>query len=156
MFHSPMFKSFSYLYNEEHFIAALSNDVVVVKSLPEHLNEARTDTMFPTFSPQRSAAPSFYVEEVLPQLKTSKVVELLISDGACLQVGLYLPSSLASLFFHILQSICLECLLLINSLDVFHVKRACFSFTISIDYWGRGIEGYNNISSDSLQKYLSA
>lgn len=88
-FGSPKFRSFSYLYNEEQFIAALSNDIIVIKSLPQDLKEARKKTKFPTFSPQRSASPSFYIEEVLPKLKLSKVVGLLITDGGCLEVGLY-------------------------------------------------------------------
>ena len=86
---SPKFRSFSYLYNEEQFIAALSNDVVVVKSLPKDLKEVRKTAKFPTFSPQRSASPSFYIKEVLPKLKSSKVVGLLITDGGCLEVGVY-------------------------------------------------------------------
>lgn len=88
---SPKFKSFSYIYNEEQFIAALTNDIPVVKNLPKDLREARKKTKFPTFSPPRSASPNFYVNEVLPKLKISKVVGLLITDGGCLE-SILLPS----------------------------------------------------------------
>lgn len=105
---SPKFKSFSYLYNEDQFIAALSNDVTVTKSLPADLMEARKKTKFPTFTPQHSSSPDFYIKEVLPKLKTSKVVGLLITDGGCLQS--VLPSGMAEyqrlrcrVAFHALQ-----------------------------------------------------
>ncbi|XP_020254873.1 uncharacterized protein At1g04910-like isoform X3 [Asparagus officinalis] len=105
---SPKFRSFSYLYNEEQFIGALSNDVVVVKNLPEDLKKARKKIKFPTFSPQRLASPTFYIEEVLPKLKISKVVRLLITDGGCLES--VLPSSMVEyqrlrcrVAFHALQ-----------------------------------------------------
>lgn len=38
---SSQFKSFAYLYNEEHFMASLANDVRVVKTLPKNLKWAR-------------------------------------------------------------------------------------------------------------------
>ncbi|KAL2550289.1 O-fucosyltransferase family protein [Forsythia ovata] len=57
---SSKFKSFSYLYNEEQFISALANDVII---------------------------------EVVPKLKKSKVIGLILSDGGCLQS--ILPPSLA-------------------------------------------------------------
>ncbi|XP_010923327.1 protein EMBRYO SAC DEVELOPMENT ARREST 30 [Elaeis guineensis] len=105
---STKFKSFSYLYNEEQFIAALSNDVIVVKSLPNDLKEARKKTKFPTVSPRNSAPPSFYLTEVLPKLKRSKVVGLIINNGGCLQS--VLPESMAEyqrlrcrVAFHALQ-----------------------------------------------------
>ncbi|KAK1294534.1 hypothetical protein QJS10_CPA16g01546 [Acorus calamus] len=79
------FKSFSYLYNEDQFINALTNDVIVVRSLPNSLKEARKENKFPTISPKSSASPSFYINEVLPKLKQSKVVGLMITDGGCLQ-----------------------------------------------------------------------
>ncbi|CAL9114802.1 unnamed protein product [Musa textilis] len=89
---SKKFKSFSYLYDEEQFIAALLDDVIVIKSLPTDLKEARKRRKFPTISPKRSASPSFYIGEVLPKLKQSKVIRMLVSDGGCLQP--ILPSSL--------------------------------------------------------------
>lgn len=105
---SSKFKSFAYLYNEDQFIAALSNDVSVVKSLPKDLKEARKKIKFPTFTPQHSTSPDFYIKEVLPKLKTSKVVGLMITDGGCLQS--VLPSSMAEyqrlrcrVAFHALQ-----------------------------------------------------
>uniref|UniRef100_A0A1D1XIT6 O-fucosyltransferase family protein n=1 Tax=Anthurium amnicola TaxID=1678845 RepID=A0A1D1XIT6_9ARAE len=82
---SSKFRSFSYLYNEEQFIAALTNDVTVVRSLPTGLQEDRKKNKFPIYSPQHSASPSFYLDEVLPKLKESKVIGLVITGGGCLQ-----------------------------------------------------------------------
>lgn len=90
---SSKFTSFSYLYNEEQFIAALKNDVIIVKSLPPKLKEARKLKQFPTFKPAGTASPSYYTSEVLPVLKKAKVVGLVLSDGGCLQSTL--PHSLA-------------------------------------------------------------
>ncbi|XP_072982025.1 protein EMBRYO SAC DEVELOPMENT ARREST 30 isoform X1 [Typha latifolia] len=89
---SSKFKSFSYIYNEEQFIGALANDVIILKSLPNDLKEARRKTKFPTISPKNSASPDFYIREVLPRLKQSKVVGLIITGGGCLES--ILPSSL--------------------------------------------------------------
>lgn len=82
---SSKFKSFSYLYNEEQFIAALTNDVIVVKSLPKSLKEARKRKNIATFSPKNSASPTFYIRDVLPKLKQANVIGLLITEGGCLQ-----------------------------------------------------------------------
>ncbi|KAH7845223.1 hypothetical protein Vadar_029241 [Vaccinium darrowii] len=90
---SSKFKSFSYLYNEDQFIAGLINDVTIVKSLPPKLNELRKLRQFPIFKPKTSANPTFYIKEVLPKLKEAKVVGLVLHDGGCLQP--ILPSSLA-------------------------------------------------------------
>lgn len=90
---SSKFKSFSYLYNEEQFIAALKNDVTVVHDLPFGFKEARKRKQFPIFKPKSSASPSFYFQEVLPKLKEAKVIGLLLNDGGCLQS--VLPPSLA-------------------------------------------------------------
>ncbi|KAF6146976.1 hypothetical protein GIB67_036695 [Kingdonia uniflora] len=90
---SSKFKSFSYLYNEDQFIAALMNDVLVVKSLPKSLKEARRRNVFPTFKPKSSTSPSFYLKEVLPKLKKGKVVGLVVTAGGCLQS--ILPPSFA-------------------------------------------------------------
>lgn len=105
---SVKFKSFSYIYNEDQFIAALSNDVLVVKSLPKDLKEVRKKNKFPTISPRRTASATFYMNEVLPKLKQSKVVGLMITDGGCLESNL--PSSMAEyqrlrcrVAFHALQ-----------------------------------------------------
>lgn len=84
--HSSRFKSFSYIYNEDQFIAALSNEVVVVKSLPDNLKEDRKKNKFPILPLKRSASPSFYIKEVLPKLKEAKVVGFIIADGGCLEV----------------------------------------------------------------------
>ncbi|KAK6289084.1 hypothetical protein POUND7_000625 [Theobroma cacao] len=105
---SYKFKSFSYLYDEEQFIASLKNDVIIVKSLPEYLKAARRKNEFPTFKPKNSASPSFYVKEILPSFKKAKVVGLIITDGGCLQS--ILPPSMSEfqrlrcrVAFHALQ-----------------------------------------------------
>lgn len=83
---SNKFKSFSYLYDEEQFIAFLKNDVIVTKALPESLKAARKRNEFPLFKPKNSASPKFYLEDVLPKLKKANVIGLIVSDGGCLQV----------------------------------------------------------------------
>ncbi|XP_056699528.1 protein EMBRYO SAC DEVELOPMENT ARREST 30 isoform X2 [Spinacia oleracea] len=88
---SSKYSSFSYIYNEEQFLAALKNDVKIVKTLPPKLKEARKKKQFPIFKPKRSASPSYYTSEVLPVLKKAKVVGFVLSDGGCLQDAL-LPS----------------------------------------------------------------
>ncbi|MBA0783830.1 hypothetical protein Gotri_001482 [Gossypium trilobum] len=105
---SYKFKSFSYLYDEEQFIMLLKNDVNIVKSLPEYLKAARRRSEFPTFKPQNSASPNFYVKEVLPNLKKAKVVGLIVTDGGCLKS--ILPPSMSEfqrlrcrVAFHALQ-----------------------------------------------------
>ncbi|GMH13286.1 hypothetical protein Nepgr_015127 [Nepenthes gracilis] len=82
---SSKYTSFSYLYNEDQFIAALKNEVIVVKSLPSKLKEARKKKQLPIFKPTRSASPSYYTGELLPVLKKTKVIGLVLSDGGCLQ-----------------------------------------------------------------------
>ncbi|XP_010655159.1 protein EMBRYO SAC DEVELOPMENT ARREST 30 isoform X2 [Vitis vinifera] len=82
---SYKFRSFSYLYNEEQFIASLKNDVIIVKSLPEKLKSGRRNNEFPTFRPKSSSSPSFYIKEILPNLKKFKVIGLILTDGGCLQ-----------------------------------------------------------------------
>ncbi|GMI65068.1 embryo sac development arrest 30 [Hibiscus trionum] len=105
---SYKFKSFSYLYDEEQFIASLKNDVHIVKSLPEHFKAARRSNDFPIFKPKKSASLNFYIKEILPKLKKAKVVGLIITDGACLQS--ILPPSMSEfqrlrcrVAFHALQ-----------------------------------------------------
>lgn len=89
---SSKFKSFSYLYDEEHFIAALSDDVAIVRSLPKDLREARKKIKFPTVSPKNFATPEYYITEVLPRLAKSKVMGIIVNGGKCLQS--ILPASL--------------------------------------------------------------
>lgn len=84
---SSKFRSFSYLYNEEQFIAALTNDVTIVTSLPTALKAARKRKEYPIFKPKRSASLTFYTREVLPELKKAKVIGLLLTEGGCLQVS---------------------------------------------------------------------
>lgn len=85
-FHSSRFKSFSYIYNEDQFIAALAKDIIVVKSLPKSLKEARKRNELPTFKLKSSSTPSFYIKEVLPKLKEVKAIGVVLTDGGCLQV----------------------------------------------------------------------
>jgi hypothetical protein len=82
---SSKFKSFSYLYDEDQFISALSSDVAIVRGLPKDLREARKKIKFPTVSPKNSATPEYYVTEVLPKLSKSKVIGIIINGGKCLQ-----------------------------------------------------------------------
>ncbi|XP_038699892.1 protein EMBRYO SAC DEVELOPMENT ARREST 30-like [Tripterygium wilfordii] len=105
---SHKFKSFSYLYNEDEFIASLSKDVIIVKSLPEDLKAARKRNEIPTFKPKGFASPNFYMKEVLPELKKVKAIGLVITDGGCLQS--MLPPSMSEfqrlrcrVAFHALQ-----------------------------------------------------
>ncbi|KAK4838867.1 hypothetical protein QYF36_000644 [Acer negundo] len=105
---SYKFKSFSYLYDEEQFIASLTSDVIIVKSLPENLKEARKRNEFPIFKPKTSTSPNYYIQEILPKLKKDKVVGLILTDGGCLQS--ILPPSMSELqrlrcrvSFHALQ-----------------------------------------------------
>lgn len=89
---SSKFKSFSYLYDEDHFIHSLSSDVVIVHGLPKDLREARKKIKFPTVSPRNSATPEYYIKEVLPRLVKSKVLGIIVNGGNCLQS--ILPASL--------------------------------------------------------------
>lgn len=70
-----------------HFITALNKDVIVVRSLPDGLKEAKKKNELPMISPEYSASPSFYLEQVLPKLKSSKAIGLTITGGGCLKVG---------------------------------------------------------------------
>ncbi|XP_047334462.1 protein EMBRYO SAC DEVELOPMENT ARREST 30-like [Impatiens glandulifera] len=105
---SSKFKGFSYLYNEDQFIAGLTNDVNIVRTLPPEFNNARKNKKFPIFKPKGSTPPSFYINEVLPKLKETKVVGFVIKDGSCLEA--ILPPSMAEyqrlrcrVAFHALQ-----------------------------------------------------
>ncbi|GLT87427.1 hypothetical protein SLE2022_055120 [Rubroshorea leprosula] len=92
---SYKFNSFSYLYDEEQFIASLKNDVIIVKSLPEDLKAVRKRNELPTFKPKSSASPNFYIKEVFPKLKKAKAIGLILTDGGCLQS--ILPPSMSEL-----------------------------------------------------------
>lgn len=96
IFHSSKFKSFSYIYNEEQFIAALANDVIVIKSLPSTLKEAWKRKEYKIFKPKNSASPSFYTREILPELKKAKVIGLVLTEGGCLQVSFVLFDSVSN------------------------------------------------------------
>lgn len=83
---STNFKSFAYLYNEDQFIAALEKDIIVARGLPKNFKAARKKKEIPVFKVSYSASPEFYLDNVLPVLKRHSVVELLVSDGGCLEV----------------------------------------------------------------------
>lgn len=82
---SSEFKSFSYLYSEEQFMTALAKDVRVVKTLPKDLKGARRKKKIPLFRVPYQASPYFFLHHVLPVLNKHSVVELVVSDGGCLQ-----------------------------------------------------------------------
>jgi hypothetical protein len=103
---SSKFKSFSYLYDEDHFIHSLSSDVVIVHGLPKDLREARKKIKFPTVSPRNSATPEYYIKEVLPRLVKSKVLGIIVNGGNCLQVSS--ETILTAFCFHSLASVKLE------------------------------------------------
>lgn len=65
---------------------ALAKDVKIVKTLPKNLKEARRKKEIPMFRVPHSASPYFYLRNVLPVLNKHSVVELVVSDGGCLQV----------------------------------------------------------------------
>ncbi|XP_021736867.1 uncharacterized protein At1g04910-like isoform X3 [Chenopodium quinoa] len=85
---SSEFKSFAYLYNEDQFMAALAKDVNIVKTLPKNLKEARRKKAIPLYKVPSSASPYFYMHQVLPTLRKHSVVELVVSEGGCLQSNL--------------------------------------------------------------------
>ncbi|KAL2896065.1 O-fucosyltransferase 27 [Bienertia sinuspersici] len=85
---SSEFKSFAYLYNEDQFMAALAKDINIIKTLPKNLKEARRKKAVPLYRVPASASPHFYLSQVLPILKKHSVVELVVSDGGCLQSNL--------------------------------------------------------------------
>ncbi|VVB04463.1 unnamed protein product [Arabis nemorensis] len=89
---SSQFKSFAYLYNEEHFMASIANDVRVVKTLPKNLKRARRKKQIPSFKVSYGSSPYYYLHHVLPVLIKHSVVELVVPNGGCLQA--ILPSDL--------------------------------------------------------------
>ncbi|XP_041007607.1 O-fucosyltransferase 27-like isoform X1 [Juglans microcarpa x Juglans regia] len=82
---SSEFKSFAYLYNEDQFMAALTKDVNIVRTLPKNLKWARRKKEIPSFKVRYSASPYYYLNQVLLVLKKHSVVELVVSEGGCLQ-----------------------------------------------------------------------
>jgi len=48
--------------------------------------ERRKRNEIPTFKPTSSSSLNFYIKEVLPKLKKSKVIGLVIANGGALQV----------------------------------------------------------------------
>ncbi|KAL2329767.1 hypothetical protein Fmac_017348 [Flemingia macrophylla] len=82
---SSQFKSFAYLYNEDQFVLSLAKDVTVVRTLPKDLKGARRKKEIPVFKVPYAASPFYYLSRVLPVLKKHSVVELVVSEGGCLQ-----------------------------------------------------------------------
>lgn len=68
-------------------MAALGDDIRIVKTLPKDLKGARRKKNIPSFKVQNSASPYFYLHHVLPVLNKHSVVELVVPDGGCLQVS---------------------------------------------------------------------
>ncbi|KAF5725578.1 hypothetical protein HS088_TW23G00302 [Tripterygium wilfordii] len=85
---SSQFKSFAYLYDMDQFMMALEKDVKMVKTLPKNLKGARRKKEIPVFRVPYSASPYYYLHHVLPVLNKHSVVELVVSDGGCLQATL--------------------------------------------------------------------
>ena len=67
-------------------MAALAKDVIVVKTLPKNLKGERRKKKIPVFKVPFAASPYYYQHHVLPMLKQHQVVELVVSEGGCLQV----------------------------------------------------------------------
>ena len=67
-------------------MAALAKDVNIVKTLPKSLKSARRNKDIPVFRVPYSASLYYYLHNVLPILIKHSVVELVVSDGGCLQV----------------------------------------------------------------------
>ncbi|KAI4320254.1 hypothetical protein MLD38_033753 [Melastoma candidum] len=82
---SSAYRSFSYIFNEDQFIVALSNDVKIIKSLPQSMKESMKKKEYPIFKPTGRSSPNFYLNEVLPKLKKAGAIVLLVTDGGCLQ-----------------------------------------------------------------------
>lgn len=70
-------------------MAALAKDVKVVKTLPKDLKEQRRKKNIPVFKVPYAASLYYYQQHVLPMLKKHQVVQLVVSDGGCLQVIFY-------------------------------------------------------------------
>lgn len=67
-------------------MTALAKDVRVIKTLPKDLKGARRKKKIPLFRVPYQASPYFFLHHVLPVLNKHSVVELVVSDGGCLQV----------------------------------------------------------------------
>lgn len=102
---SPSYRGFNYLYDEQHFIAALAEDVRVVKKLPKQLRLAKKKRLLPVRSPPRGAAPDYYLEKILPEMKEYGAIGLLVPEGGCLQVLFWGSTWKRLLCLHELNSI---------------------------------------------------
>ncbi|XP_002972444.2 protein EMBRYO SAC DEVELOPMENT ARREST 30 [Selaginella moellendorffii] len=80
---SSKFRGFDYLYDEQHFVSVLSNDVPVVTRLPKRLRQKTKNQSYLVVS--STASVDFYVQDVLPEIEKEGVVGLSVSGGGCLQ-----------------------------------------------------------------------
>lgn len=67
-------------------MTSLANDITIVKTLPKSLKGARRKKEIPSFKVANSQSPYYYLHHVFSVLKRHSVVELVVSDGGCLQV----------------------------------------------------------------------
>lgn len=91
---------------------ALAKDVKIVKTLPKNLKEARRQKEIPVFRVPHSASPYFYLHNVLPVLNKHSVIELVVSDGGCLQVmnlniNFCFPPVFVARYYHMMNGFCL-------------------------------------------------
>lgn len=94
-------------------MAALAKDVNIIKTLPKNLKGARRKKKIPVFRVPFAVSPYYYLHHVLPVLNKHLVVELVVSDGRCLQVIycgccdlLVIWQFCTVLFSHIIISLC--------------------------------------------------
>ena len=90
---SSKVQKFSYLYDEQHFITALKDDVRVVKHLPKKFRTRASLQKQPMKTPPRLSSVQFFLREILPALTAHGACGLVLSDGGGLQS--LLPPELA-------------------------------------------------------------
>lgn len=78
-------KSFGYLYDEQHFITAVKDDVRVVKLLPNSFRTRASLQKLPVKTPTRFSSVQFYLDEVLPALSAHGACGLVFAKGGGLQ-----------------------------------------------------------------------
>lgn len=89
---SSKVKSFGYLYDEQHFITAVKDDVRVVKLLPNSFRTRASLQKLPVKTPTRFSSVQFYLDEVLPALSAHGACGLVFAKGGGLQVCSVSPS----------------------------------------------------------------
>nr|PNR49682.1 hypothetical protein PHYPA_011578 [Physcomitrium patens] len=82
---SSKVKSFGYLYDEQHFITAVKDDVRVVKLLPNSFRTRASLQKLPVKTPTRFSSVQFYLDEVLPALSAHGACGLVFAKGGGLQ-----------------------------------------------------------------------